>query len=174
MAHTIGNNGIGVLLGLGKLVLTLYGALIVFVFLVLGAVALIARIPLARFVRAVREPFVLCVLHRVERGCASHCAGEHGTDGRARAYRRVRAADGLQLQPGRQHAVPVDGLGFRRASRWHPDAASQQLLMMLTLMLTSKGVAAVPRASLVILAGTLATFRPAASGRRADPGGPMP
>jgi proton glutamate symport protein len=59
MAHTIGSNGIGVLLGLGKLVLTLYGALVLFVFVVLGAVALIARIPLVAFVRAVREPFVL-------------------------------------------------------------------------------------------------------------------
>ena len=46
----------------------------------------------------------------------------------------------------------------------------QQLLMMLTLMLTSKGVAAVPRASLVILSGTLTHLRPAARGHRGDPG----
>ena len=59
MAHTIGSKGIGVLLGLGKLVLTLYGALLIFVFVVLAAVALIARIPLRPFIRAVEEPFIL-------------------------------------------------------------------------------------------------------------------
>jgi proton glutamate symport protein len=59
MAHTIGSNGIGVLLNLGKLVLTLYGALLIFIFVVLGAVALIARVPLKPFVRAAREPFIL-------------------------------------------------------------------------------------------------------------------
>src|SRR5260370_9938774 len=59
MAHTIGSKGIGVLLGLGKLGLTLYGALFIFSFVVLGAVALIARVPLKPFVRAAREPFIL-------------------------------------------------------------------------------------------------------------------
>src|SRR5690349_5648969 len=59
MAHTIGSKGLGVLLGLGKLVLTLYGALVIFIVVVLGAVALIARIPLRPFVRAVQEPFII-------------------------------------------------------------------------------------------------------------------
>src|SRR5450432_1744411 len=59
MAHTIGSKGLGVLLGLGKLMLTLYGALLIFIFVVLGAVALIARIPPRPFIRAVREPFII-------------------------------------------------------------------------------------------------------------------
>src|ERR1700694_2032645 len=59
MAHTIGSKGLGVLVGLGKLVLTLYGALVIFIVVVLGAVALIARIPLRPFIRAVQEPFII-------------------------------------------------------------------------------------------------------------------
>lgn len=158
MAHTIGSSGIGVLLGLGKLVLTLYGALLVFVFVVLGAVAFVARIPLGRFVRAVREPFFLAF---------STASSEAALPA---------ALENMELMGVPPHIVAfvlptgysfnLDGstLYLSMASIFIAQAAgvhmpvSQQLLMMLTLMLTSKGVAAVPRASLVILAGTLATF----------------
>jgi len=158
MAHTIGSNGIGVLLNLGKLVLTLYGALFIFVFVVLGAVALIARVPLKPFVRAAREPFILAF---------STASSESALP---------LALENLELMGVPKHIVAfvlptgysfnLDGstLYLSLASVFVAQAAgvhmplSQQLLMMLTLMLTSKGVAAVPRASLVILAGTLATF----------------
>ena len=59
MAATIGDKGLGVLVNLGKLVLTLYGSLVFFVVVVLGAVSVIARIPLRRFIHYVREPFLL-------------------------------------------------------------------------------------------------------------------
>ncbi len=158
MAHTIGSNGIGVLLNLGKLVLTLYGALFIFVFVVLGAVAVIARVPLKPFVRAAREPFILAF---------STASSESALP---------LALENLELMGVPKHIVAfvlptgysfnLDGstLYLSLASVFVAQAAgvhmplSQQLLMMLTLMLTSKGVAAVPRASLVILAGTLATF----------------
>ncbi len=158
MAHTIGSKGIGVLLGLGKLVLTLYGALLIFVFVVLGAVAVIARIPARPFFRAVREPFILAF---------STASSEAALP---------LALENLELMGIPKHIVAfvlptgysfnLDGstLYLSLASVFVAQAAgihmafSQQLLMMLTLMLTSKGVAAVPRASLVILAGTLATF----------------
>src|SRR5258706_15875191 len=159
MAHTIGSNGIGVLLNLGKLVLTLYGALFIFVFVVLAAVAVIARVPLKPFVRAAREPFILAF---------STASSESALP---------LALENLELMGVPKHIVAfvlptgysfnLDGstLYLSLASVFVAQAAgvhmplSQQLLMMLTLMLTSKGVAAVPRASLVILAGTLATFR---------------
>jgi proton glutamate symport protein len=158
MAHTIGSNGIGVLLNLGKLVLTLYGALLIFIFVVLGAVALIARVPLKPFVRAAREPFILAF---------STASSEAALP---------LALENLELMGVPKHIVSfvlptgysfnLDGstLYLSLASIFVAQAAgvhmplSRQLLMMLTLMLTSKGVAAVPRASLVILAGTLATF----------------
>ena len=158
MASTIGSKGIGVLLGLGKLVLTLYGTLLIFVFLVLGAVAIITRIPLRPFIRAVREPFILAF---------STASSESALP---------LALENLELMGIPPHIVAfvlptgysfnLDGstLYLSMASIFVAQAAGihmpfgQQLLMMLTLMLTSKGVAAVPRASLVILAGTLASF----------------
>ena len=158
MAGTIGSKGLGVLLGLGKLILTLYGTLAIFVFVVLGAVAMIARIPLRAFVRAVREPYILAF---------STASSEAALP---------LALENMELMGVPPHIVAfvlptgysfnLDGstLYLSMASLFVAQAAgihmalSQQLLMMLTLMLTSKGVAAVPRASLVILAGTLATF----------------
>jgi len=59
IAFTVGQNGLGVLVNLGKLVLTLYGALLAFIVLVLVPVMLIARIPVVRFFKTVREPALL-------------------------------------------------------------------------------------------------------------------
>ncbi|HEX5230408.1 MAG TPA: cation:dicarboxylase symporter family transporter [Bryobacteraceae bacterium] len=158
MAVTIGSKGMGVLLGLGKLILTLYGTLLIFVFVVLGAVAVIARIPVRAFIRAAREPFVIAF---------STASSEAALP---------LALENMELMGVPAHIVAfvlptgysfnLDGstLYLSMASVFVAQAAGvpmtlgQQLLMMLTLMLTSKGVAAVPRASLVILAGTLATF----------------
>ena len=56
MAHTIGTHGLGVLVNLGKLIGSLYLALIIFVVFVLGAVALLFRVPIRKFLKAVREP----------------------------------------------------------------------------------------------------------------------
>lgn len=158
MANTIGSKGPVVLLGLGKLVLTLYGTLAIFILVVLGAVAMIARVPARQFVRAVREPFALAF---------STASSESALP---------LALQNMELMGIPPHIVAfvlptgysfnLDGsaLYLSMASLFVAQAAgvhmtfSQQLLMMLTLMLTSKGVAAVPRSALVILAGTLATF----------------
>src|SRR5437762_13231190 len=59
MAHTIGTQGLGVLVNIGKLISSLYLALIIFILLVFGLVIFITRVPLRQFVRAVREPAVL-------------------------------------------------------------------------------------------------------------------
>ena len=158
MAHTIGGHGIGVLVGLGKLVLTLYGALVIFVVVVLGAVAAIARVPLRRFFRAAREPFVIAFSTASSEAAlplALENLEEMGIPKHIVAF---------VLPTGYSFNLDGSTLYLSLASLFVAQAAgihmplSQQLLMMLTLMLTSKGVAAVPRASLVILAGTLATF----------------
>ena len=158
MAATIGEKGIGILRNLGKLVLTLYGAEIFFVVVVLGAVTAIAKIPLARFIRYVREPFLLAfstassesalpvALENMERfGVPKHIVA-------------------FVLPTGYSFNLDGSTLYLALAAMFVAQAAgvhvpfTTQLVMMLTLMLTSKGVAGVPRASLVILAGTLATF----------------
>jgi proton glutamate symport protein len=158
LAVVIGSKGVEVLFGLGKLILTMYAALILFVVLVLGAIVVLFRIPLGAFYRAVRKPFLI-----------------------AWATASSEAALPLALENMEKFGVPKHIVGFviptgysfnldgttlylSLASVFVAQAAGmhlslgEQLLMMLTLMLTSKGVAGVPRAALVILAGTLATF----------------
>ena len=158
MAYTIGKNGVNVLFGLAKLVLTLYGALIFFVVVVLGMVAIIARVPLKAFFNAVREPFIIA-FSTASSEAALPLALENME--RFGAPKHIVA---FVLPTGYSFNLDGSTLYLSLASIFVAQAAgihmplTQQLLMMLTLMLTSKGVAAVPRASLVILAGTLATF----------------
>ena len=158
MAFAIGSKGVLVLLNLGKLVLTLYASLLIFVVLVLGAVALIARVPLGRFVKAVREPFVIA-FSTASSEAALPLALEN-----MELFGVPKHIVAFVLPTGYSFNLDGSTLYLSLASVFVAQAAgvqmpfSQQLLMMLTLMLTSKGVAAVPRASLVILAGTLATF----------------
>ena len=159
IAVTVSKSGLGVLRNLGMLVGTLYGALIVFALFVLLPVALIFRVPLRRFVRAVQEPWLIAFTTASSEAAFPLAMERMEQLGVPRRIVVVRAADGLLVQPRRQHAVSGAGVGVRGAGGGdrHADLASS-CVMMLTLMLTSKGVAAVPRASLVILSGALAQF----------------
>jgi proton glutamate symport protein len=158
MASTIGERGLKVLLNLGKLVATLYGAQAFFVIVVFGLVSIIAKIPVRKFIRYVREPFLIAystasseaalplALENMEKlGVPKHIVA-------------------FVLPTGYSFNLDGSTLYLALAAMFVAQAANvtvpftTQLVMMLTLMLTSKGVAGVPRASLVILAGTLATF----------------
>ena len=159
IAVTIGSKGIGVLFGLGKLILAMYVSAILCILLVLLPGLLLFRIPLGKFYRAVREPFLIgfstasseaalpLALENMEQfGVPKHIVGFVIPTGYS--FNLVGSALYLSLaaifvaQAGGEH-LPI----------------GKQLAIMLTLMLTSKGVAGVPRAALVILAGTLATFQ---------------
>ena len=158
IAVTVGHSGIGVLVNLGKLILTLYGALVVLVVGVFLPVALIARVPIRKFLRAIKEPALIAF---------------STTSSDAALPRAMQAMEAMGV-PRRivafvmptGYSFNLDGttLYLSLASVFAAQAAGidltwgQQLAMMLTLMLTSKGVAAVPRAALVILSGTLAAF----------------
>ena len=158
MAATIGDKGLGVLLNLGKLVLTLYATQIFFVVVVLGSVTAIARIPVRRFFRWVREPFLIAY------STASSEAALPLALENMQAFGVPKHIAAFVLPTGYSFNLDGSTLYLSLASMFVAQAAGihlsfgTQLTMMLTLMLTSKGVAAVPRASLVILAGTLATF----------------
>lgn len=158
MAAVVGSKGIGVLFGLGKLILTLYVALAVFVVFVLGAVVMIFRIPVRRFVHWVKEPYLLAFST-----ASSEAALPLALENMER-FGVPRHIVAFVLPTGYSFNLDGTTLYLSLASVFVAQAAgvelsmSQQLMMMLTLMLTSKGVAAVPRASLIILAGTLATF----------------
>jgi proton glutamate symport protein len=158
IAVTVGSKGVGVLYNLGKLVVTLYGALILFVVLVLGGVIVLMRIPLGRFMAAVREPWILA-FSTASSEAALPIAMENMEE-----FGVPKHIVAFVIPTGYSFNLDGSTLYLAVASIFVAQAAGiqlslwTQLTMMLTLMLTSKGVAAVPRASLVILAGTLATF----------------
>jgi proton glutamate symport protein len=159
MAVTVGSKGFGVLFGLGKLILTMYAAQVLFVTLVLGAVVLLVRIPVASFYRAVREPFLIAFST-----ASSEAALPLALENMER-FGVPKHIVAFVIPTGYSFNLDGTTLYLSLASVFVAQAAGvslsfgQQLLMMLTLMLTSKGVAGVPRAALVILAGTLSTFR---------------
>jgi Na+/H+-dicarboxylate symporter len=158
IAVTVGSKGIAVLLSLGKLVGALYLAEILFVVLVLGGALSIARVPVARFFQAVREPFLIA-FSTASSEAALPLALENMT-----LFGAPKHIVGFVLPTGYSFNLDGSTLYLSLASVFVAQAAGvhmpigTQITMLLTLMLTSKGVAAVPRASLVILAGTLGTF----------------
>ncbi|MEZ4455641.1 MAG: dicarboxylate/amino acid:cation symporter [Gemmatimonadales bacterium] len=155
---TVGKNGLTVILSLGKLVLTLYAALIVFVLVVLLPVALLARINIRKFWRWTKEPWLIAFTT-----ASSEAALPLALENMEK-YGVPRRIVSFVLPTGYSFNLDGSTLYLAVASIFVAQAAGvhlsfgNQLLMMLTLMLTSKGVAAVPRAALVILSGTLAQF----------------
>jgi proton glutamate symport protein len=158
MAATIGDKGLSVLVNLGKLVLTLYAAEVFFVVVVFGSVAMIARIPVKRFVQHVRAPFLLAF------STASSEAALPSALENMEKFGVPKHIVAFVLPTGYSFNLDGSTLYLALAAMFVAQAANvhlaftTQIVMMLTLMLTSKGVAGVPRASLVILAGTLASF----------------
>ncbi len=164
MAHTVATQGLGVLKNLGLLIGSLYLALVVFIVVVFGAVAFIARVPIAKFIKAVREPATIAFVTT-----SSESALPKAMEAMERLGVPARIV-GFVIPTGYSFNLDGTTLYLAMASVFVAQAAegsgaphmgfAQQVVMMLTLMLTSKGVAAVPRASLVILLATLNTFMP--------------
>jgi proton glutamate symport protein len=158
MAATIGEKGLGVLVNLGKLVATLYAAELFFVVVVFGTVTVIAKIPRRRFLHYVRQPFLIAF------STASSEAALPVALENMELFGVPKHIVAFVLPTGYSFNLDGSTLYLSLAAMFVAQAAnvhltfSTQLVMLLTLMLTSKGVAGVPRASLVILAGTLATF----------------
>jgi len=158
LAATVGGKGLGILWTLGKLVFTMYLGLVIFVILVIGGAALVARVPFLAFVRAVREPFLIAFTT-----ASSEAALPKSLEVMERFGVPKRIAS-FVLPTGYSFNLDGSTLYLSVASIFVAQLAGvhlslgQQLVMMLTLMVTSKGVAGVPRASLVILAATLTTF----------------
>ena len=163
IAVTVGHQGLGSLITLAKLVFTLYGALVIFVVGVFGLVIWIAKVPLKPFVKAVREPFTLAF------------ATANSEAALPKAFENMekvgvpRGIVGFVLPAGYSFNLDGSTLHLAVASVFVAQAAEtttgihfsidQQITMMLMLMLTSKGVAAVPRASFVVLVAALESFK---------------
>jgi len=161
MAHTIATNGLGVLWNLGKLIGSLYLALVILIVFVFGLVMIIARVPIRQFVRAVREPFTIAFATT-----SSESALPKAMENMERLGVPKRIV-GFVMPTGYSFNLDGTTLYLAMASVFVAQAAEpvighmsfgRQIVMMLTLMITSKGVAGVPRAALVILLATLNGF----------------
>ena len=158
IAVTVGRGGPAVLLSLGRLVLTLYAALAVFVLVVFLPVAFLARVPIGAFVRAVREPALIAFSTSTSEAAlprAMQVMEALGVPPRIVAF-VIPAGYSFNLD-GSALYLAVTALFAAQAGGIRLPLGTQVALMV-TLMLTSKGVAGVPRAGLVILSGTLAAF----------------
>ena len=168
MAHTIATQGLGVLLNLGNLILSLYVALVILIVVVFGGIILLLRIPLRQFVRAVREPAALAF---------ATTSSESALPKAMESMERFGVPPhivGLVMPTGYSFNLTGSTLYLAMASVFVAQAAEtttghhiglgQQITTMLALMITSKGVAGVPRSSLVILLATLNSFLPSGLG----------
>src|ERR1700733_4011035 len=159
MAYTVGHMGIGVLLPLGKMLLTGYCALIAFLLLILFPISRIARIPLGRFVKAVAEPATIAFATSTSEAALPRAMEE------MEAFGVPRHIVAFVIPAGYSFNMDGSSLYLSLASIFVAQAAGihmtwpEQLLMVFTLMLTSKGVAGVPRSVLVVLTATAAMFR---------------
>jgi proton glutamate symport protein len=158
IAYTVGHMGLGILFNLFKLLATLYGALLAFLLLVLLPIALLARVPLRRFAAAIAEP-VSIAFATTSSEAALPLAME-----RMIGLGVPRSIVAFVMPTGYSFNLDGSTLYLSLAAVFVAQAAGihlsfgQQLLIVFTLMLTSKGVAGVPRATLVILLGTAASF----------------
>jgi proton glutamate symport protein len=158
IAVAVGSKGLSVLVNLGLLVITLYIALILLIILVFFPVALIFKVPIKKFINAVKEPALIAF---------STTSSEAALPKAMIAMESIgvpRQVVSFVMPTGYSFNLDGTTLYLSLASVFVAQAAGvelsfgQQMFMVFTLMLTSKGVAGVPRASLVILAGTLASF----------------
>jgi proton glutamate symport protein len=158
IAYSIGHMGLDILINLFKLLATLYVALTIFLLAVLLPVALLFKIPLRKFINAVSEPVVIAFATTSSESAlpiAMERMEEFGVPRKIVAFVMPTGysfnLDGttLYLSLATIFVAQISGIYL---------PIEKQLLIVFTLMLTSKGVAGVPRASLVILLGTAASF----------------
>jgi proton glutamate symport protein len=157
VASTIASSGVGVLGNLAKLLLTLYAALVVFLTGVLLPIALLAKVPVMRFIRAVAEPASIAF------GTASSEAALPLAMERMEAFGVPRPIVAFVMPTGYSFNLDGSTLYLSLAAMFVAQESGShvgfghQLYIMLVLMLTSKGVAGVSRAAIVILLATAAT-----------------
>jgi len=158
IAYSIGHMGLDILVNLFKLLATLYVSLILFLVLVLWPVALLFRIPVRKFIKSISEPVTIAFATTSSESAlpiAMERMEEFGVPRKIVAFVMPTGysfnLDGTTLY------LSLATIFIAQMTGIHLPIA-KQLLIVFTLMLTSKGVAGVPRASLVILLGTAASF----------------
>ena len=164
MAHTVASQGPGVLVSLGHLILTFYLALAIFIVLIFGLVIAITRVPAMQFIRAVREPTTIAF---------ATTSSESAMPKAMQAMERLgvpKRIVAFVMPTGYSFNLDGSMIFLGVASMFIVQAAAntapihfgfgQQLMMMLTFMVTSKGIAGVPRSSILVLLATLSSLLP--------------
>jgi proton glutamate symport protein len=158
VASTVGGRGLAILLTLGKLIALMYAGLALFVLIVVVGVSYLIGVPFWRFAKAIREPFLIALTTASSEAAlpkSLEVMEQFGVPKRIVAF---------VLPLGYTFNLDGTTLYLSLASVFVAQLAGvsmtlgQQLWMMLTLMLASKGVAGVPRGALVVLAATLTQF----------------
>jgi len=158
IAYTVGSTGMGILVNLAKLLATLYVALFVFVFGVLLPIALVARVPIRRFIGAAAEPVTIAFATANSEAALPRAMEAMEALGVPRQTVAFIMPTGYSFNlDGSTLYLSLAAIFVAQAAGIHM-SLGQQLLLMFTLMLTSKGVAGVSRASIVILLGTVGSF----------------
>jgi proton glutamate symport protein len=158
LAYTVGQMGAGVLVNLGKLVLTYYGALLVLALLVMVPVMLLFRIPVLGFWKAVLEPASIAFATS-----ASEAALPRAMEA-MEAFGVPRKVVAFVIPAGYSFNMDGAAVYLTLASMFVAQAAGlhlsmgQQIGMVLMLMLMSKGVSGVPRATLIVLMAAAASL----------------
>jgi proton glutamate symport protein len=158
IAYTVGQLGVGILVNLFQLLATFYAAVAIFVVLVLLPVAMIARVPIRRFAQAVAEPVSIAFATT-----SSEAALPRAMEAMER-FGVPRQIVAFVMPTGYSFNLDGSTLYLSLAAIFVAQAAGielsvgQQFVLLLTLMLSSKGVAGVPRGALVILLGTVTSF----------------
>jgi proton glutamate symport protein len=158
VAYTVGTMGFDIVVPLLKLVATLYAALFVFLAFVLLPVAALARLPIRRFVRAVAEPVSIAFATASSEAALPRAMESMVAFGVPRQIVAFVLPTGYSFNlDGSTLYLSLSAVFVAQAAGMHL-TFGQQLVMLLTLMLTSKGLAGVPRAMIVVLLGTVDSF----------------
>ena len=158
IAYTVGHMGLGILVNLIKMLATLYAALLIFITCVLLPVAILAKVPIRAFVKAVAEPVSIAFATTSSEAALPRAMEQMEALGVPRQIAAFVIPTGYSFNlDGSSIYLSLASVFVAQAAGIHM-SFGQQLLMVFTLMLTSKGVAGIPRASLVILLGTVASF----------------
>jgi proton glutamate symport protein len=158
IAYSVGHMGIGILVNLGQLLATLYLALLLLILVVFFPISLFLKIPLKNFVRAITEPATIAFATTSSEAAlpiAMRNMERFGVPGKIVAF-VIPTGYSFNLD-GTTLYLALASIFVAQIAGIHLSLETQ-IVMMITLMLTSKGVAGVPRASLVILLGTATNF----------------
>jgi proton glutamate symport protein len=158
IAYTVGHMGLGVLVNLFKLLATFYAAIIVFLLVVLLPVAILIKAPIKKFLRAVADPVTLAFATTSSEAALPRAMEAMEAIGVPRKIVAFVMPTGYSFNlDGSSLYLTLAAIFVAQSAGIHM-SFGHQLLLVFTLMLTSKGVAGVPRASLVILLGAVAQF----------------